>query len=74
MVAEYRALRASVLRGGQQTLPGDAAASQEMIRSNEAIDHMLAESVRQYAQRTERIRDLLPAYWRTTCVLSSARY
>ncbi|WP_246641516.1 sensor histidine kinase [Paraburkholderia edwinii] len=58
MVAEYRALRASVLRRWQQTLPGDAAASQEMIRFNEAIDHMLAESVRQYAQRTERIRDL----------------
>lgn len=28
------------------------------VRFNEAIDHMLAESVRQYAQRTERIRDL----------------
>ncbi|GAB7521278.1 ATP-binding protein [Paraburkholderia sp. 2C] len=58
LVAEYRALRASVLRRWQPTLPGDAAASQEMIRFNEAIDHMLAESVRQYAQRTERIRDL----------------
>jgi signal transduction histidine kinase len=29
-----------------------------MIRFNEAVDQMLAESVRQYAQRTERIRDL----------------
>ncbi|WP_321867854.1 sensor histidine kinase [Paraburkholderia tropica] len=29
-----------------------------MIRFNEAIDEVLAESVRHYAQRTERIRDL----------------
>jgi len=58
VVAEYRALRASVLRQWHQTLPEVAPAAQEMIRFNEAIDHMLAESVRQYAQRTERIRDL----------------
>ena len=58
VVAEYRALRASVLRGWLQTSPDDAAASRDMIRFNEAIDQMLAESVRQYAQRTERIRDL----------------
>ncbi|MBP0595757.1 sensor histidine kinase [Paraburkholderia sp. LEh10] len=57
VVAEYRALRASVLRRWQQTSWNDAA-FREMIRFNEAIDQMLAESVRQYAQRTERIRDL----------------
>ncbi|WP_233860335.1 sensor histidine kinase [Paraburkholderia sp. HD33-4] len=58
VVAEYRALRASVLRGWLPTSPNDATAAQEMIRFNEAVDQMLAESVRQYAQRTERIRDL----------------
>ncbi|MBC8642892.1 HAMP domain-containing histidine kinase [Caballeronia sp. EK] len=58
VVAEYRALRASVLRQWQNTSPNDAVASGEVIRFNEAIDQMLAESVRQYAQRTEHIRDL----------------
>ncbi|GAB7522514.1 sensor histidine kinase [Paraburkholderia sp. 2C] len=58
VVAEYRALRASVLRRWSETSRNNAAAFQEMIRFNEAIDQMLAESVRQYAQRTERIRDL----------------
>lgn len=61
LVAEYRALRASVLRRWQAARQLDDAANQEMIRFNEAIDQMLAESVRQYAQRTERIRDLFAA-------------
>jgi signal transduction histidine kinase len=58
IVAEYRALRASVLRRWLQTPQTDAAGFQQMIRFNEAIDQMLAESVRQHAQRTERIRDM----------------
>ena len=58
VVAEYRALRASVLRRWLMMPPADAAAFQEMIRFNEAIDQMLAESVRQYAQRSQHIRDL----------------
>lgn len=58
VVAEFRALRATVLRRWQKTSPGGAAAFQEMIRFNEAIDQVLAESVRHYAYRTERIRDL----------------
>ncbi len=61
LVAEYRALRASVLQRWQTTSQLDATAFEEMIRFNEAIDQMLAESVRQYAQRTERIRDLFAA-------------
>ncbi|GAB2876011.1 HAMP domain-containing sensor histidine kinase [Paraburkholderia jirisanensis] len=59
VVAEYRALRASVLRRWHHPSPDDAVATGEMVRFNEAIDQMLAESIRQYAQRTERIRDLL---------------
>ncbi|WP_042267214.1 sensor histidine kinase [Paraburkholderia heleia] len=58
VVAEYRAMRASVLRRWQGASQLDASSFQEMVRFNEAIDQMLAESVRQYAQRTERIRDL----------------
>jgi signal transduction histidine kinase len=58
VVAEFRALRATVLRRWQETSPGGAAAFQEMIRFDEAIDQVLAESVRHYAWRTERIRDL----------------
>jgi signal transduction histidine kinase len=53
VVAEYRALRQ-----WQHRSPDAAVASEEIGRFNEAIDHMLAESVRHYAQRTERIRDL----------------
>lgn len=60
VVAEFRALRATVLRRWQVTVtsPAGASAFQQMIRFNEAIDQVLAESVRHYAQRTERIRDL----------------
>ena len=54
----FRALRATVLRRWQMTSPGGPVAFQQMIRFNEAIDQVLAESVRHYAQRTERIRDL----------------
>ncbi|MEM5460645.1 sensor histidine kinase [Paraburkholderia phytofirmans] len=58
VVAEFRALRATVLRRWQKTSSGDTAAFQEIMRFNEAIDQVLAESVRQYAHRTEHIRDL----------------
>jgi hypothetical protein len=40
-----------------QTSPGGAAAFQEMIRFNEAVDQVLAESVRYCPYRTERICD-----------------
>jgi len=58
VIAEFRALRASVLRRWEHTLPGGAASFQEMIRFNEAIDQALAQSVRRHAQGTERTRDL----------------
>lgn len=58
VVAEFRALRATVLRRWQKVSPAGAIAFQDMIRFNEAIDQVLAESVRHYVQRTERIRDL----------------
>jgi signal transduction histidine kinase len=58
VVAEFRALRATVLRRWEGTSPSGAQAFQEMIQFNEAIDQVLAESVRHYAYRTEHIRDL----------------
>jgi signal transduction histidine kinase len=58
VVAEFRALRATVLRRWLTVSPDGATAFQDMIRFNEAIDQVLAESVRHYVQRTERIRDL----------------
>ncbi|WEY41371.1 sensor histidine kinase [Paraburkholderia sp. SUR17] len=58
VVAEFRALRATVLRHWHTTSPEGAAAFQEMIRFNEAVDQVLAESVRHYAAQTERSRDL----------------
>ncbi|MFY1889113.1 sensor histidine kinase [Achromobacter xylosoxidans] len=58
VLAEYRALRASVLRRWEHSALAGPQAFQEMIRFNEAIDQGLTESVRQFSERTERIRDL----------------
>jgi signal transduction histidine kinase len=58
LVAEYRALRASVLRRWQLAAELDEGALQEMIRFNEAIDQMLAEAVQQFAKNVEQTRDL----------------
>lgn len=62
LVAEFRALRAAVLRRWAQVAP-DASdlALEEMTRFNEAIDQALAESVRAYARRIEHGRDLFMA-------------
>ncbi|MBR8141805.1 sensor histidine kinase [Burkholderia vietnamiensis] len=58
VVAEFRALRATVLRYWETTSPEGPAAFQQMIRFNEAIDDVLAESVRHYADHIGRGRDL----------------
>lgn len=58
VIAEYRALRASVLRRWEQSGETGPHAFQELVRFNEAIDQGLTEAVRQYTQRTERTRDL----------------
>ena len=50
LMAEYRALRASVLRLWQRTERGaDELAVQDMLRFNEAIDQSLTESVARYS-------------------------
>lgn len=62
MVSEFRALRVSVIRLWLSQ-PGavPVAPSSELIRFNEAIDQILAESVDRYASEMERSREPLPA-------------
>jgi signal transduction histidine kinase len=57
VVAEFRALRATVLRRWQQSLVDPVTALNESIRFNEAIDQMLTESIRRYSLRVSGTRD-----------------
>lgn len=59
LVAEYRALRASVLRLWMDDSPPDAAAVEDIIRFNEAIDQAVAESVGHFHMQVEQARNLL---------------
>jgi signal transduction histidine kinase len=59
MVAEYRALRASVLRLWTGAARSSEADLQDMVRFNEAIDQALAESVASFNAELERSRNLL---------------
>lgn len=62
MVSEFRALRASVISLWSNQLGAPLAeVSTELVRFNEAIDQILAESVRRYADEMERSRELLLA-------------
>ncbi|MGJ7489106.1 ATP-binding protein [Variovorax sp. ZT4R33] len=57
LVAEYRALRASVLRLWADTQP-DNASVKEVARFNEAIDQAIAESVDFFADEMDQLRNL----------------
>ena len=58
LTAEYRALRASVLRLWLPTIREfDAVKGHEILRFNEAIDQALAESAVTYSQQAARTRD-----------------
>ncbi|MDR5857100.1 sensor histidine kinase [Caballeronia sp. LZ062] len=60
IAAEYRALRASVLRRWRAAGVGDpATAVEEVVRFNEAIDQALTESITWYSERSQRSRELL---------------
>ena len=60
--AEYRALRASVMRYYTiERSDPDAADVQDVIRFNEAIDQALAESITEYARAVNRYRDMFLA-------------
>ena len=57
LAAEYRALRASVLRLWLKRGGGDDTAFYQMTRFNEAIDQALAESIANYSDEVARSRD-----------------
>lgn len=59
LVAEYRALRASVLRLWDRANGGEIRGLDDVIRFDEAIDQALTESVCFYAAEVERARNLL---------------
>lgn len=59
LIAEYRALRASVLRLWLDAVPLDGSREDEIIRFNEAIDQAVAESVGHFHAEMERSRNLL---------------
>jgi signal transduction histidine kinase len=59
LVAEYRALRASVLRLWIDASPLDRNGVEDIIRFNEAIDQAVAESVGHFHAQVERTRNLL---------------
>ena len=60
--AEFRALRASVLRLWKDKVEvADAGSLEEMTRFNEALDQALAESIASYSARTAESRDLFLA-------------
>jgi signal transduction histidine kinase len=56
LVAEYRALRASVLRLWSAADPAEMAEPRDIGRFNEAIDQALAESVDRYVAEVDRWR------------------
>lgn len=59
LAAEYRALRASVLRLWMDECGPAAPHVDDMVRFNEAIDQALAESVSQFSDQVEQARNLL---------------
>ena len=62
VVAEYRALRASVLRLWRESEPApDLRDLDDLTRFNESIDQSLAHAVRGYAEQVEREREKLMA-------------
>jgi signal transduction histidine kinase len=62
LVAEYRAVRASVIRLWTQKMgQADRSALEELTRFNEAIDEMLADSVTLYTDIVERAKNLFLA-------------
>jgi signal transduction histidine kinase len=62
VVAEYRALRATVLRLWRETVhQADDADLQDLTRFNEAVDQSLAEAVRSFTNRVDESRQLFLA-------------
>jgi signal transduction histidine kinase len=57
LVAEYRALRASVLRLWADAHP-DQATIKDVVRFNEAIDQAIAESIALFSEEMEQLRNV----------------
>ncbi len=58
LVAEYRVLRAAVLRLWREQEPVSAESFEDMTRFNQGIDQAIAESVAYYAAEVERWRNI----------------
>jgi signal transduction histidine kinase len=58
LVAEYRALRASIMRLWLATDPSNAEVLLDVVRFNEAVDQAVAESVDHFTQEVERWRSV----------------
>jgi signal transduction histidine kinase len=61
MVSEYRALRASVTRLWLQGAPTTAENVVQLVRLNEAVDQILAESVARFTEKLDTDADLFTA-------------
>lgn len=62
LIAEYRALRASVLNLWQQSCkPAPTDSMQDVVRFNEAVDQSLAEAVAAYSDKVSETRDIFLA-------------
>ena len=59
LAAEYRALRASVLRLWMDECQPDAPHPDDVVRFNEAIDQALAESIGYFSAQVDQARNLL---------------
>jgi signal transduction histidine kinase len=59
LAAEYRALRASVLRLWMDTVEPADLSVEDMVRFNEAIDQALAESIKHFGEQVEQSRNLM---------------
>lgn len=59
MVAEYRALRATVLRRWMDTCQLDDTGLEDVVRFNEAIDQAIAESISFFSAQVDQARNLL---------------
>lgn len=59
LAAEYRALRASVLRLWKESCNISPADVEDVLRFNEAIDQALAESISYFSDQVDRSRNLL---------------
>jgi signal transduction histidine kinase len=61
LIAEYRALRASVLRLWADAGSPESTDLQDMVRFNEAIDQAITESVACYTEQRDQARDFFMA-------------